>query len=49
MNSDINTYQEIKVVDMDMTPKMFLVFPIHFPHYTYNKLLQMFLQMRCPQ
>ena len=36
-------------VDMDVVPTMFLVFPIHFQHCTFNKLLQMFLWTHCPQ
>jgi hypothetical protein len=35
--------------DVDVVPTMFLVFPIHFRHYTFNKLLQMFLRTHCPQ
>ena len=45
--------QEVRDVDVDtdvdVVPTMFLVSPIYFQHYTFNKLLQMFLQMHCPQ
>ena len=25
--------------DMDVVPTMLLIFPIHFQHYTYNKII----------
>ena len=54
IGTEITPSQEVRDVDVDkdvdVVPTMFLVvFPIHFRHYTFNKLLQMFLRTHCPQ
>ena len=53
ISMEIIPSQEVRDVDvdtdMDVVPTIYLVFPIHFRHYTFNKLLQMFLRTHCPQ
>ena len=49
MNTVIIIPQQIGDVDMDMVLTMFPVVPIHFPHFVFNKLLQMFLCRHFPQ
>ena len=43
MGKDNITLTEVEDMDVDMILKMFLVFPIHFLHYAFNKILLMFL------
>ena len=39
MGKDNITLTEVEDMDVDMILKMFLVFPIHFLHYAFNKVL----------
>ena len=53
LGTEIILSQEVRDVGMDMdvdvVPTMFLIFPIHVRHYTFTKILQMFLRTHCPQ
>ena len=53
VGKDIITLTEVEDKDKDRNVDevliMFLTCPIHLQHYTFNKLVQMFLWMQCPQ